>query len=52
MGTTLFIIIVVKETGGEEKKEVSNALRKLRYKFDGIHKLVIEKDNQLELLKV
>jgi hypothetical protein len=39
------------ETGDEEKKEVSNALRKLRLKYDVIHKFVIEKEEQLEQLK-
>ena len=40
------------EAGDEEKKEVSNALRKLRMKFDGIHQLAADKEIQLELLKV
>ena len=40
------------ETGDEEKKEVSNALRKLRLKYDAIHKFVVEKEDQLEQLKV
>lgn len=31
---------------------MSNALRKLRLKFDGIHKLVYGKEGDLELLKV
>lgn len=39
------------ETGDEEKKEVSNALRKLRLKYDAIHKFVVEKEDQLEQLK-
>jgi len=29
------------ESGGEEKKEVSNALRNLREKYDKIHRLVM-----------
>lgn len=45
-------LTVLKETGDEEKKEVSLALRKLRLKYDAIHKLVIEKEEQLELIKV
>jgi len=36
------------EAGGEEKKEVSNTLRKLRMKYDGIAKLVKEKERELE----
>ena len=39
------------ETGDEEKKEVSNALRKLRLKYDAIHKFVFAKEEQLEQLK-
>eukprot|EP00347_Sterkiella_histriomuscorum_P012519 403368264 len=39
------------EAGDEEKKEVSNALKKLRTKYDAIHKMVIEKTNQLDLIK-
>jgi len=39
------------ETGDEEKKEVSNALRKLRLKYDSIHKFVVAKEEQLEQLK-
>jgi len=39
------------ETGDEEKKEVSNALRKLRLKYDAIHKFVVEKEEELEQLK-
>lgn len=39
------------ETGDEEKKEVSNALRKLRLKYDAIHKFVVHKEDQLEQLK-
>ena len=35
------------EAGDEEKKEVSNALRNLREKFDKIRKLVMEKDAAL-----
>jgi hypothetical protein len=42
----------IQETGDEEKKEVSLALRKLRLKYDAIHKLVLFKEEQLELLKV
>jgi hypothetical protein len=39
------------ETGDEEKKEVSNALKKLRLKYDAIHKFVVAKEDQLEQLK-
>jgi hypothetical protein len=42
----------LQETGDEEKKEVSNALRKLRLKYDAIHKFVVAKEEQLEQLKV
>ncbi len=34
--------------GDEEKKEVSNALRKLRLKYDAIHKFVVAKEDELE----
>lgn len=40
------------EAGDEEKKEVSLALKKLRKKYDDIHKMTVEKENDLELLKV
>ena len=36
------------EAGDEEKKEVSNALRNLRQKYDEIHRRVMEKQNTLE----
>ncbi len=39
------------ETGDEEKKEVSNALKKLRLKYDAIHRFVLAKEEQLEMLK-
>jgi len=37
--------------GGEEKKEVSETLRKLRSKFDNIHKIVRLREKELELAK-
>ena len=40
------------EAGDEEKKEVSNALRTLRVKYDQIFRLVMEKQHVLEQLKV
>ena len=40
------------EFGDEEKKEVSGTLRKVREKYDNIHKLVIAKDKELDMLKV
>jgi len=40
------------EFGGEEKKEVANTMRKLRQKYDNIHKTVLAKENELEILKV
>ena len=40
------------EFGDEEKKEVSGTLRKVREKYDNIHKAVIAKDKELEMLKV
>jgi hypothetical protein len=40
------------EAGDEEKKEVSQTLRKLRIKYDNINKLVREKERELEELKV
>lgn len=39
------------EAGDEEKKEVSTALAKLRYKYDIIHKKVMEKNRALKILK-
>jgi archaellum component FlaC len=39
------------EAGDEEKKEVSNALLRLRKDYDQIHKLAVEKDNALIQLK-
>ena len=40
------------EFGDEEKKEVSGTLRKVREKYDNIHKLVLAKDRELDMLKV
>jgi len=37
--------------GGEEKKEVSETLRKLRQKFDNIHKVVKKRETELELAR-
>lgn len=39
------------EMGGEEKKEISETLRKLRQKFDNIHKIVRGKEQELELAR-
>ena len=39
------------ECGDEEKKEVSNTLRKLRIKYDNINKVAREKERELEELK-
>lgn len=39
------------EMGGEEKKEISETLRKLRQKFDNIHKIVRGKEKELELAR-
>lgn len=39
------------EMGGEEKKEISETLRKLRHKFDNIHKIVRGKEQELELAR-
>lgn len=39
------------EAGDEEKKEVSNTLRKLRMKYDTINKIVKEKEKELNDLK-
>ena len=36
------------EAGDEEKKEVSNALRTLREKYDYYHRLVMERERALE----
>ena len=36
------------EAGDEEKKEVSNALQKLRENYDQIHRLVKDKEHALE----
>ena len=40
------------EFGDEEKKEVSGTLRKVRQKYDDIHKAVLAKEKELESLKV
>lgn len=40
------------EAGDEEKKEVSQTLRKLRIKYDNINKLVRQKERELNELKV
>ena len=40
------------EAGDEEKKEVSNALRVLRQRYDVIHRQVMEKERALEQLHV
>ena len=39
----------LKETGDEDKKEVSNALKALRKKYDVVHKRTEEKKRDLEL---
>jgi hypothetical protein len=39
------------EMGGEEKKEVSETMLKLRTKYDNIHKLVRQREKELELAK-
>ena len=36
------------EFGDEEKKEVSGTLRKVREKYDNIHKAVLAKEKELE----
>ena len=40
----------LQEAGDEEKKEVSNALKVLRQKFDKMHRMVAQKDDELALL--
>ena len=40
------------EFGDEEKKEVSGTLRKVREKFDNVHKAFLAKEKELEMLKV
>ena len=39
------------EFGDEEKKEVSGTLRKVREKYDNIHKAVLAKEKELDALK-
>lgn len=39
------------EAGDEEKKEVSLALKKLRKKYDDIHRLVAQKEEDLDLIR-
>lgn len=39
------------EAGDEEKKEVSNALRKLREKYDSIRRHVSKQEYDLEMIK-
>jgi Cdc6-like AAA superfamily ATPase len=41
----------VQEAGDEEKKEVSVALRNLRKKYDEVHKMTAQKEEELELIK-
>ena len=52
MGNYQFYNKILQEAGGEEKKEVSVTLKKLRTKYDGISKLVKEREKELEELKV
>ena len=40
------------EFGDEENKEVSATLRRIRQKYDNIHKTVLAKEKELELIKV
>ena len=40
------------EFGDEENKEVSATLRRIRQKYDNIHKTVLEKEKELEQKKV
>jgi hypothetical protein len=40
------------EAGDEEKKEVSLALKKLRKKYDDIHMMTKNKDEDLQLIQV
>ena len=39
------------EFGDEENKEVSATLRRIRQKYDNIHKTVLAKDKELEIKK-
>ena len=50
----LFLVtyIMKQEAGDEEKKEVSLALKKLRKQYDDIHKMTVQKEYELELIKV
>jgi len=41
----------MQEAGDEEKKEVSLALKKLRKKYDDIHKIAGEKEEDLKLIR-
>lgn len=45
-------VIPAWEFGGEEKKEVSTTMRKLRQKYDNIHKTVLAKEKELEMFRV
>ena len=40
------------EFGDEENKEVSATLRRIRQKYDDIHKTVLAKEKELEIKKV
>ena len=40
------------EFGDEENKEVSATLRRIRQKYDDIHKTVLAKERELEIKKV
>ena len=45
------LIVSQQEAGDEEKKEVSLALKKLRKKYDDIHKMTVQKEIDLDLIK-
>lgn len=47
-----FYCLFVQEAGDEEKKEVSLALKKLRKQYDDIHRLVAQKEEDLDLIRV
>jgi hypothetical protein len=39
------------ESGGEERKEVSTTMRRLRQKYDNTHKTVLAKEKELAILR-
>ena len=45
-------VISAWEQGDEEKKEVSQTMKRLRLRYDNIHKEVSQKERELNMLRV